>query len=302
MAVSKVAKQKFFFRSAPDNIKTHVVSFSGGRTSAYLVNLMEEKRKKENWNVKYIFMDTGAEDEKTYEFIKKVVNHYGIDLICLKAEISSEENVGPVPVRIRLEECGWDLSVWRQMLSAHSTPYNPGGAFCTDRMKTTIYRKFCNETFGPYNYHTWLGIRTDEPKRLKESKDRRKFGTRYLAEISDFEKTDILKWWEGMPFDLELEEWLGNCIFCIKKGINKVALAAKDRPEKAEEFWRMINESSVRESKRKEPHQIMYRGRNSLYTIQKIYEDAERHELISALKGQKRDASGSCSESCEVPL
>ncbi|EQC0334612.1 phosphoadenosine phosphosulfate reductase family protein, partial [Escherichia coli] len=37
---------------------THVVSFSGGRTSAYLVHLMEEQRKAGN-NVCYIFMDTG---------------------------------------------------------------------------------------------------------------------------------------------------------------------------------------------------------------------------------------------------
>lgn len=36
---------------------THVVSFSGGRTSAYLVHLMEEQRKAGN-NVCYIFMDT----------------------------------------------------------------------------------------------------------------------------------------------------------------------------------------------------------------------------------------------------
>lgn len=37
-----------------DNI-VHVVSFSGGRTSAYLVHLMEERRKKENLTVKYLY-------------------------------------------------------------------------------------------------------------------------------------------------------------------------------------------------------------------------------------------------------
>ncbi|AUR93167.1 phosphoadenosine phosphosulfate reductase family protein [Vibrio phage 1.184.A._10N.286.49.A5] len=39
----------------------NVVSFSGGRTSAYLVHLMEQKRKLEGWDVRYLFMDTGAE-------------------------------------------------------------------------------------------------------------------------------------------------------------------------------------------------------------------------------------------------
>jgi len=39
----------------------HVVSFSGGLTSARLVNLMEEKRINEGWNVYYVYMNTGAE-------------------------------------------------------------------------------------------------------------------------------------------------------------------------------------------------------------------------------------------------
>ncbi len=36
---------------------THVVSFSGGRTSAYLVHLMEQRRRAGE-DVRYVFMDT----------------------------------------------------------------------------------------------------------------------------------------------------------------------------------------------------------------------------------------------------
>jgi 3'-phosphoadenosine 5'-phosphosulfate sulfotransferase (PAPS reductase)/FAD synthetase len=57
----------------------HIVSFSGGRTSAYLVHLMEQKRKKENIEVEYVFMDTGAEHPNTYEFIKKCVEYFDIE-------------------------------------------------------------------------------------------------------------------------------------------------------------------------------------------------------------------------------
>jgi 3'-phosphoadenosine 5'-phosphosulfate sulfotransferase (PAPS reductase)/FAD synthetase len=45
-----------------------VVSFSGGRTSAYLCKIMIDKFGKDN--VDFIYMDTGAEHPKTYEFIK----------------------------------------------------------------------------------------------------------------------------------------------------------------------------------------------------------------------------------------
>ena len=50
----------------------HVVSFSGGLTSAYLVHLKPD--------ADYILMDTGAEHEKTYEFIKRVVKEWDINL------------------------------------------------------------------------------------------------------------------------------------------------------------------------------------------------------------------------------
>ena len=48
-----------------------VVSFSGGRTSAYLVHLMEQRRLSGE-EVHYVYMDTGAEHKGTYEFIKKL--------------------------------------------------------------------------------------------------------------------------------------------------------------------------------------------------------------------------------------
>ena len=69
--------------------------------------------------------------------------------------------------------------------------------FCTDRMKLVPFTKYCSEKYGRGNYETWLGIRADEPKRLTPKK-----GIRYLAEISDFEKEDVLGFWSEMPFDL----------------------------------------------------------------------------------------------------
>ena len=45
-----------------------IVSFSGGRTSAYLCKLISEKHN----DVDYIFMDTGMEHEETYNFVRLV--------------------------------------------------------------------------------------------------------------------------------------------------------------------------------------------------------------------------------------
>ncbi|WP_272536947.1 phosphoadenosine phosphosulfate reductase family protein [Providencia sp. PROV206] len=219
-------------------------SFSGGRTSAFMVHLLERKAAKENLTIKHVFMDTGAEHPKTYEFIRNVAKHWNIDLVCLRLVIDPELGKANTYKVISVDEIGHDLQPWIDACSKYGTPY-VHGAFCTRTMKTEVFTRYCKETFG--EYHTWLGIRADEPKRLKERE-----GVSYLADISDVEKQDILDWWAEQPFDLDLPEHLGNCVFCVKKGINKIALATRDEPELAQQFLNVITDKSVRVVERRQ--------------------------------------------------
>lgn len=47
--------------------------------------------------------------------------------------------------------------------------------------------------------------------------DIRKSKQSFMAEITEFEKEDVLNWWKQQPFDLQIPEHLGNCVFCIKR-------------------------------------------------------------------------------------
>jgi len=241
------------------------------------------------------------------------------------------------------------------MTEKYGTPYI-GGEFCTDRMKTTPYKKYCGDTFGKGNYTTWLGMRFDEPKRLvgdnvlykkpiykqlisqgfdkadiselfcKASEDlsvldgeydyldletkellinkinlHHKIKFRFLAQISEIDKAEILKWWAKQSFDLGIEEHLGNCVFCIKKSVNKVALATKDERFDAIRFYYMLSRKDVRILKtRTANHLMMYRGNNTLMQIINSYQDIPRSDIAKTLRSSKQFDSGSCSESCEV--
>ncbi|ELT9943631.1 phosphoadenosine phosphosulfate reductase family protein, partial [Escherichia coli] len=145
----------------------NVVSFSGGRTSAYLLWLMEQKRQAGE-DVHYVFMDTGAEHPKTYEFIRNIVSNWKIDLHCLRVIPNPEMGKASSYEEIGVNDIGPDLIPWKRMLNKYGHPYI-GGAFCTDRMKSVPFTKYCQEKFGKGNYITWLGIRTDEPNRLKRA-------------------------------------------------------------------------------------------------------------------------------------
>ena len=331
----------------------HVVSFSGGRTSARFIETMELKRDKEGLDVRYIFMDTGAEHPKTYEFIRKVVAHFEIDLVCLRVKINPVLGGANSYTQIPLEDTGPDLQPWIDMLKKYSTPYNPGGTFCTDRMKLVPYTKYCDEKFGRKRYITYLGIRFDEPKRiwgdhktknLSAYKLFREEGYNdcdmsyiwrdvmegrcldnysfsdgltiaiykrlsmtgkqrkvYMAEYCDDEKEDIISFWKSMPFDLEIEEHLGNCVFCIKKSSNKIALAAKDEPELATAFQEILTSDEVRiVEKRKTPHLEMYRENRTFSQVIQLFSDISRDDLKTRMHGSKQEVTGSCSESCEL--
>lgn len=273
--------------------KVMVASFSGGRTSAYMCKLLKEVY---GDSVVFVFMDTGAEHPKTYEFVKEVDKRYNLNLICLKSVFDTPLGKGNNYEVCSVDEIGYDLTIWKGMVAKYSTPYNPSGGFCTLMLKTNPYYKFCDETYGKGNYVSWIGIRADESRRAKDREN-----VKYLLDISDFEKQDILDFWEEQDFNLELDgDILGNCVFCIKRGVNKVALAARLEPEMAQDFVDMINGSTVRRiPERKASFDSMYRGKVSLENIIKTYEIHTEAEIKNTIRGMKQDVS-ECSESCEA--
>ena len=269
-----------------------VVSFSGGRTSAYLCKLMIDTYGKEN--VDFIYMDTGAEHLKTYNFIKNVNCEFGLNLICLRGDFTRPLGDGVGYNVVHIESLEPDLVPFKAMLSKYGVPYI-GGMFCTDRMKLKPFKKYCDDTYGKKNYETWLGIREDEPKRLAP-----KPFIKYMAEISDFDKQDVLNWWAKMPFDLDLNEWSGNCEFCPKKSNLKLAASQRDSPESYINFIDMLHGDLVRVDENTGNKNQMYRGRQSLKSLIANFDGSTGQEIKARIRGGKMIDTNSCSESCEV--
>lgn len=319
----------------------HVVSFSGGRTSAYLVYLIEQMRKSGQFtgNVEYIFMDTGAEHPKTYEFIKRCVEHFGIELTCLQGDFEQPVGVGHSYKVVPIESLNHDMinGPFGRLMAKYGVP-TVASAFCTTRMKEETAKKYCDDKHGKSGYKTILGIRFDEPARLvgifqyrqlkqaglsdayisrqftdayagkAENKliidcaeKKKEKGLHFLATMDDSEKEDVLDFWESMPFNLEIDEHLGNCVFCFKKSINKVALAARDEPELAAHFIDAIGKANNRLNEGSAiPKGVMFRQNNSLQSIIAKFELHSREDISDTIRSMKRKESGGCTESCEA--
>lgn len=250
-------------------------------------------------------MDTGAEHPETYEFIKKVVDYFSIDLVCLRLKASRKLGVANSYVKMELSELKPDLKGWKEMVVKYSTLYMPQGAFCTRAMKTDLFEWYCNNEFGKKKYHCWLGMRKEEPDRLKPqgervSKKRKNWydGISYLADLSDFDKEDVNKFWSEMPFDLQIPDHLGNCVFCIKKSELRLALAAREEPKLYEEFLGVVNDEKIRVvDDRETPVSHMYRQGRKLEQVITMFKGATTEELQERVKKSK---SGGCQSSCEI--
>lgn len=319
-----------------------VVSFSGGRTSAYLCNLMIKNFGVENVDI--VYMDTGFEHPETYKFIKACNDNLKLDITCLRGDFGNPLGAGVGYNVVSIDSILCDGMPFSEMMAKYGTPYT-GGMFCTDRMKLKPFKKYCDGKYGKGGYETWLGIMADEMSRVYGSKinkrlqelgvdsdtlikmlrcsewDRRKYfvvgegfedklrndinnklssGIRYLAEISDFEKQDVLDFWKAMPFDLGIDEHLGNCVFCPKKSNLKLAAAQRDEPELYMKWLDMLYSDSVRVDDKTGHWSKMYRGNQSLEQLIATFDGSTGAEIKARMRGAKHLDTGSCSESCEV--
>jgi len=327
-----------------------VVSFSGGRTSAKLCHRMIKKFGRKR--VKFIYMDTGLEHPKTYEFIKNVNKTFELNLTCLQADFSKPLNSPTAYTVVDIESLKTDFSIFRAMLAKYGVPYI-GGMYCTSRLKTRPFKAYCKSIYGD-DYETWLGIRADEPARLiggknyiaakkeigctpemaldmyrdfkehgvpglsnhfvlSEKRERKVFDKIYkhldqqridnkhhLADISDDEKWDINRFWESQLFDLEINDWLGNCMFCPKKSDLKLVAASMDEEGYYNKYVEMVKSEHVRIDGIQGRESKMYRGKQSIDNLIGKFDGVTGEEIKQRIKGEHRTDTGSCSESCEL--
>lgn len=143
----------------------HVASLSGGRTSTGpLPKELIKKYGKDN--VDLLFCDTGAEDDDTYRFVRDAEKELGIKITCLKLVMPKEKGKGCDYKVCTTKDIKRDYFAWKQLSHKYGNPFVPGGKFCTNEMKTQIFKKYCNYKYGAGNFYTWLGYRFEEGNRI----------------------------------------------------------------------------------------------------------------------------------------
>ena len=211
-----------------DKDKVLVISFSGGRTSAYLTwRLLQEK---DAWkDVVVIFANTGQEHQKTLDFVKNCDDHFGFETVWIEASVNYERGVGTSAKVVNFETASRDGKPFEDVIKKYGIPWSKA-SHCTRELKERPIRSYLRELgLSDDDYKMAIGIRADEFDRMSATAD--DYGLIYPLVKWHVSKQDILDWWEDQEFDLEIPEHFGNCVWCWKKSDKKLMTVMVEHPE-----------------------------------------------------------------------
>jgi len=235
---------------------TTVVSFSGGRTSAYMLRQVLDNNDDLS-DLVVTFANTGKEHPATLEFVQECAERWAIPIVWL--EFRDNEAGFAVVDYATASRQGEPFEAL-----IHKRKYlpNPVTRFCTIDLKIRIIHKYLRSLSisteeAPVDMMT--GIRADEPRRVVKIRHRKstsesKWATMVMP-LADagVGVQDVTDFWADQIFDLMLptingRTLEGNCDLCFLKGAKQVySIIASDRDEpiRKGDWWARMESSVV---------------------------------------------------------
>lgn len=218
------------------------ISFSGGRTSAYMLRQIVDA-----WDgtlpedVLVTFANTGKERDETLDFVDRVEREWSIPIAWLEYREGAPgfEVVGHNSASRKGEPYS-GLIGKKQFLP------NPVMRFCTTELKIRPIKKYLMSR-GFEHWTMVLGLRADEPRRIAKAtapnKERWDVAVP-LARAGATEQT-VNEFWKAQPFDLQLRPHEGNCDLCFLKARGTLAEIIRRNPARAD-WW--VEQERVRQA------------------------------------------------------
>jgi len=209
-----------------------LVSFSGGRTSAYMSQWLKNNKSNE-YEMIFVFSNTGKEREETLEFVDKCDKYFGLNVVWIEPIVNDEYGKGTEFIVTDYKNASRNGEPFENFIKKYGIP-NKVNPSCSRELKKVPISKYA-KSIGWKKYYTAIGIREDEIDRM--SGDRLKNRIIYpLISMNPSTKNDVNAFWLQMPFDLNLKSYEGNCDLCWKKSFRKLQTIALENP-KLTEWW-----------------------------------------------------------------
>jgi 3'-phosphoadenosine 5'-phosphosulfate sulfotransferase (PAPS reductase)/FAD synthetase len=214
------------------------ISFSGGRTSAYMLWRVLQSNNGLPDEAIVCFANTGKEEEATLVFVHDCAEHWGAPITWLEYQ-SGDPKFKVVDFRTASRN-GEPF----EAVIAQRGGYLPNrvARYCSSELKTRTMHRYLKAQ-GWTEWDTFIGIRADEPRRVAKftanSKPEGKHEEVWmpLARVG-IGAQDVGKFWRESTFDLGLpnmngKTMHGNCDLCYLKPASQVLSLITEKPERA---------------------------------------------------------------------
>lgn len=202
-----------------------IVSFSGGETSAYMSQWLWQHKSQE-YEMQFVFANTGEEREETLEFIQQCSDYFGFPVTWIECEPESKSKY----IIVDFFTASRRGEPFEKVIQKYGIP-NIALPHCSRELKEVPISAFSKNIFRKH-YSTAIGIRSDEVDRISPYAQKKKLIYPLISGgfHPGVNKIDINLFWSKMPFRLHLKGYEGNCKWCWKKSLKKLLRIAKDDP------------------------------------------------------------------------
>lgn len=213
-----------------------VISFSGGRTSAYMLWRVLQSNGGLPAEAIVCFANTGKENESTLRFVRDCEQQWNVKIIWLEYSKDGFHIVD-------FNSASRQGEPFAALIEKKKFLPNPVMRFCTSELKVLTIKKYMN-SIGIDEFEQMLGIRFDEKRRVAKLRQ----GNRTPLVDAGVTQDIVQSFWKSHTFDLGLEyrdgvTTLGNCDLCFLKGSNQVLSIVRSDPNKA--VWWAKQEAKI---------------------------------------------------------
>ena len=209
-----------------------LISFSGGRTSAYMLHRLLEQGQ----NVLALFANTGKERPETLDFVNECAVRWHAPVVWLEFQFV---DVGGGQPKSSYKVVDYATAArngepFEALITQNKKCPSPVFRWCTDRLKIRPIRQYIKATF-PADYGDMkmaIGIRADEAHRGKNQTYSKPKPIFPLLDAG-ITKHDVDAFWRKQPFDLRIDSRQGNCDMCFLKRRSVLVELIRQEPDRA---------------------------------------------------------------------
>ena len=214
------------------------ISFSGGRTSAYMLWRVLQSNGGQPSEAAVCFANTGKEDEATLRFVRDCGLNWNVPITWVEYQ-NAEETKDRFRV-VDFDTASRNGEPFEAIIRKRNYLPNPVSRFCTVEMKVRAIHRHL-KSVGWTEWDSMLGIRADEQRRAAKigQQDYGKHETKLAPLVSaGITKEHVGEFWRNQTFDLELQNnngvtMHGNCDLCYLKGGHQILSLITEKPERA---------------------------------------------------------------------